>query len=41
VHEEATVEIPAEVSAEAQPKPKHSAKESLPEVSSSGSESKE
>jgi hypothetical protein len=40
-HEEATVEAQAEVSAETQPVPIHTAKESLPEISSSDSESKE
>ena len=40
-HEEATVEAPAEVYAETQPVPIHTAKESLPEISSSDSESKE
>jgi hypothetical protein len=40
-HEEATVEAPAEVSAETQPVPIHTAKEILPEISSSDSESKE
>lgn len=40
-HAEATVEAPVEVSAEMQPVPIHSAKESLPEISSSDSENKE
>jgi hypothetical protein len=40
-HAEATVEAPVEVSAETQPVPIHSAKESLPEISSSDSENKE
>ena len=40
-HAEVTVETPAEVSAETQPVSIHTAKESLPEISSSDSENKE
>jgi hypothetical protein len=40
-HAEATVETPAEVSVETQPVSIHTAKESLPEISSSDSENKE
>jgi len=40
-HAEATVETPAEFSAETQPVSIHTAKESLPEISSSDSENKE